>query len=101
MNESKPKRPTCHICSVPTAGPLPNNGGFFWKCLGCEICWSYDGTRTSGDPRVVARASTRHGRVISLRAHVEAKAKAKGMQRSEVDEWIEALGLRALQDLLG
>lgn len=102
MVTPKCKRPICPVCKRPAKGPLPNKrGGFFWACVEpeCPIVWDLDGERYN-DPAVVAPASSRHGRVISIKAKLIARGKACGLSHDEATEFVHTFGVSEFQKLL-
>lgn len=73
-------------------------GSIFHGCseletLGCKVSWSDRDQKFWGDPRVVARASSRHGRVVSRRETVLAFLVSKGLSSSEARRLVDEEGL--------
>lgn len=104
-----PPRPTCHVCCVPTTGPVPNHrGGFFWLCQTCKgsngrnITWGLDTGRCNNDPTVVAQASSLRGRCTSKRALIISRLVVRGVVANDNEgaEMVDAFGLDEVRTLV-
>lgn len=105
---NNPPRPTCHVCSHPTKGPIRNGvGGLFWMCPTCQgtngrnLTWNLRDGVCNNDPRVVSRASKLRGRCISLKEETIAYAVFSGHDKHSIQEFLSTFGVIETRRLLG
>lgn len=83
-----------------------NPGSVFYGCClfesqGCKVSWSDRDQRYFNDPTVVAKGSSRRGRVTSKREEVITLLVGRGAgTRAEAEELLDTVGLESCLDLV-